>query len=345
MSAGQRATIVARMHLATIDSARYGKCLHNALKVAWDIDADVIRFRQLDTDCKFLPDSLSLVTQLPFLNQGQQRLLSQVQGRTYAYLFGLIERCINAKVLELGRAHCLGDQTALAALLRFVQDELKHQELFRRVEKLADLALPPGYRMTTDPDSAAAAMLGKSTWAVIAFTCFVEIFTQSHYQHSIRDDAELSPLFKDVFYYHWIEEVQHATLDELEWQRVHDAMSAEAIDAAVTDFIELVRMLDRILQAQASADGEYFCSCAGVYLDRERSNAVKACLLKAYRLQYLVSGALIERFQRALASKVTSEQLRRVEATFAPLIAYVDRGPRLCCAAEFPRIFSPGAEV
>jgi hypothetical protein len=35
-----------------------------------------------------------------------------VQGRTYAYLVGLIERCINAKVLELGRAHCFGDQIA-----------------------------------------------------------------------------------------------------------------------------------------------------------------------------------------------------------------------------------------
>jgi hypothetical protein len=49
---------------------------------------------------------------LQFLNEGQQRLLSQVQGRTYAYLVGLIERCINAKVLELGRAHCFGDQIA-----------------------------------------------------------------------------------------------------------------------------------------------------------------------------------------------------------------------------------------
>jgi hypothetical protein len=102
-------------------------------------------------------------------------------------------------------------------------------------------------------------------------------------------------------------------------------MSAAAVDAAVTDFIELVRMVDRILQAQASADGEYFCSCAGVFLDRERSNAVKACLLKAYRLQYLVTGSRIERFQRALSSKLTSGQMQRVEAAFAPLIAYVDQ--------------------
>jgi hypothetical protein len=311
------------MNLATLESARYGKCLHNAQKVNWDIDADVIRFRQLDSESKFLPDSLSLVTQLRFLSPVQQRLLSQVQGRTYAYLFGLFERFINANVLELGRAHCLGDQVALAALLQFVQEELKHQELFRRLEKLADLALPPGYRMTTDPDSAAAAMLRKSTWAVLALTCFVEIFTQAHYVQSIQEDGDLAPLFKDVFRYHWIEEAQHATLDELEWQRVHDTLKPEAIDAAVTDLIGLIRMLDEILQVQASADGEYFCGCDGVYIDREQSNAVKACLLKAYRLQYIVSGARIERFQRALSSKVTAGQLQRVEAAFAPLIAYV----------------------
>ena len=315
--------VIVRSMNTEIDSARYRKCLHNSQKVTWDIDADVIRFRQLDTASKFLPDSLSLVAQLPFLNPSQQRLLSQIQGRTYAYLFGLIERCINAKVLEMGRAHCLSDQIAVAALLKFVQEELKHQELFRRVEKLADLVLPAGYRMTMDPDAAAAAMLRKSSWAVLALTCFVEIFTQVHYLHSIRDDDDLSPLFKDVFYYHWIEEVQHATLDELEWQRVHDGLKPEAIDTGVDDFIELLRMVDGILQAQAAADGEYFCSSSGAYFDRERCNAVKACLLKAYRLQYLVSGARIERFERALSSKVTAQQLQRVDAAFAPLIAYV----------------------
>ena len=322
MRASDQCAILRPMNIDT-DSARYRKCLHNSQKVTWDIDADVIRFRQFDTGSKFLPDSLSLVTQLSFLSEPQQRLLSQVQGRTYAYLFGLIERCINAKMLELGRAHSLGDQIAVAALLKFVQEELKHQELFRRVEKLAELALPAGYVMTTDPDAAAAAMLRKSTWSVLALTCFVELFTQAHYLHSIRDDDDVSPLFRDVFYYHWIEEVQHATLDEMEWQRAHDAMEPAAIDAAVDDFIELLGMVDGILQAQASADGEYFCHCANAYLDRERCNAVKANLLKAYRLQYLVSGTRIDRFQRALSSKLTPEQKQRVDATFAPLIAYV----------------------
>jgi len=237
------------MQTITLNSDRYAKCLHNSQKVNWNIDTDVIRFRQLDTANKFLPDSLSLVTELTFLTADQQRFLSQVQGRTYAYLFGLIERYINSKVLELSHEHSLGDQNALAAMVQFSQEEMKHQELFRRTEKLAAATMPTGYTMTADPDAVASAVLSKSNWAVLALTCCVEIFTQSHYVHSIKDDDNLSPLFKDIFHYHWLEEAQHATLDELEWQRVHDVMTQEAIDTGVNDLIDLVCAVDGILQA------------------------------------------------------------------------------------------------
>jgi hypothetical protein len=44
----------------------------------------------------------------------------------------------------------------------------------------------------------------------------IELFTQSQYCESIREDADLSELFKDVFLFHWKEESQHAILDELE---------------------------------------------------------------------------------------------------------------------------------
>ncbi len=63
----------------------------------WDIDRDVIRGRSFDYGKTFLPSSLSLVNELEFLNPADKRLLSQVQGRTYAYMFGLVERFIGAK--------------------------------------------------------------------------------------------------------------------------------------------------------------------------------------------------------------------------------------------------------
>jgi hypothetical protein len=50
-----------------------------------------------------LPDGLSRVASLEFLNDEERSFASGVQGRTYANLFGLVERYINANVLELAR--------------------------------------------------------------------------------------------------------------------------------------------------------------------------------------------------------------------------------------------------
>jgi hypothetical protein len=192
--------------------------LHRRIRrIRWDIDQDVIRGRTLDLAHKFLPDGLSLVDELPFLSASEQRFLSQVQGRTYANMFGLVERFVSAKVLDLTRQHALGDQVALEALIRFSDEELKHQELFRRIERLAAQDMPAGYRFDAQPNDVAGFVLGKRTWAVLAVICQLELFSQAHYRASIGIAPDLSALFKDVFLYHWREESQHAILDELEW--------------------------------------------------------------------------------------------------------------------------------
>ena len=146
------------------ESARYARCIKASKKVRWDIDADVIRSRDFDFTQTFLPPGLSKVDELGFLGERERRLLSQVQGRTYAYVFGLVERFIGAKVLELSGQHWLGDQVALEALVRFSDEELKHQEMFRRIEQMLDARMPPGYRKVADPNEVARAVLGKSTW-------------------------------------------------------------------------------------------------------------------------------------------------------------------------------------
>jgi hypothetical protein len=123
--------------------------------------------------------------------------VSQVQGWTYANVFGLVERFINAKILELSRDYWLGDQLALEALLRFSDEESKHQALFRRINTMIGES-PHGYRFDVDPNAVARAVLGKSTWAVLALTLDIELFTQLHYRQSIDHDSELSELFKDL---------------------------------------------------------------------------------------------------------------------------------------------------
>jgi hypothetical protein len=304
-----------------IDStSSYARCVHNSKRVHWDIDDDVIRGRRLDVQQKFLPDALSLVDELPFLSADEQRFMSQVQGRTYANLFGLVERFINAKVLEVSRGHWFGDQVALEALVRFSDEELKHQELFRRVEALAAEGMPAGYRVMPNPNDVAEVVLGKSTWAVLALTCHIEIFTLVHYRKSIGDDGSLSELWKDVFLFHFREESQHALLDELEWRREDAKLGAVERDQAVTDLIDLVLAVDGILQVQAEADAEYFIASTRRALSAEQRQAIRDGVLKAYRWQYIVSGIQQGRFLRVLTELVTDAQAARITNALAPLM-------------------------
>ena len=298
---------------------RYARALENSRKIRWDIDKDVIRGREFDYSGQFLPEGLSMVGRLKFLSQADSRLLSQIQGRTYANIFGLVERWINAKVLELSREHWLGDQVALEALVGFSQEELKHQELFRRLEQMMAASMPAGYQAVARPDDVAGLVLGKSTWAVLALTCHIELFTQVHYLESIQPDAAISPLFKDVFLFHWKEESQHAILDELEWTRSDRGLSPTERDAAVNDFIALVGAVDGLLQAQSKADVGYFCHVAETRFTSAQVKELEAGVLRAYRWQYILSGAQHPRFLKLLMGMITPAQAERVTKALAPL--------------------------
>src|SRR6185369_10343200 len=73
---------------------RYAHCIEVSKRIRWEIERDVFRGRRFDFECDFLPDGLSQVDRLDFLAPAERRLMSQIQGRTYAYLFGLVERFI-----------------------------------------------------------------------------------------------------------------------------------------------------------------------------------------------------------------------------------------------------------
>jgi hypothetical protein len=310
---------------ATPTTARYAKCIEVSKRIRWDIDHDVIRGRRFDHTKKFMPDGLSRIEELAFLNPADKRFLSQIQGRTYANMFALVERYIAANTLEISRDHWLGDQVALEALVRLTDEELKHQELFRRLDAMAADDMPAGYRFVPQPDEVAGAVLGKCTWAVLALTLDIELFSQAHYRSSIESDANLSELWKDVFLFHWQEESQHAILDELEWRREHARASAAERDQGVSDLIDLVGAVDGIVQAQAEADTAYFLVHAGRTYTSAEEAAIGDLLLKAYRWQYIVSGAQEPRFSAVLKELTTPAQMERIGNALAPIVAHVSR--------------------
>jgi len=269
-----------------------------------------------------MPDGMSKIKQLTFLQPGEMRFMSQIQGRTYANIFGLVERYIGAKTLEISQGHWFGDQVALEALVRLTDEELKHQELFRRLEQMAAADMPAGYSFKPQPNDVAGAVLSKSTWAVLGLTLDIELFTQAHYRSSIESDANLSELWKDVFLFHWKEESQHAILDELEWRREDARLTDAERDQGVTDLIDLVAAVDGIVQMQAAADADYFVLCAGRSYSPFEAKAIQDVMLKAYRWQYIASGAQGPRFGEVLSALVTPAQMQRIGDALAPILAH-----------------------
>jgi hypothetical protein len=300
-------------------TARYAKCIEASKRIRWDIEGDVIRGRQFDFANHFLPDALTRISWLEFLTASEKRFLSQIQGRTYANMFGLVERFIGAKMLEISRDHWFGDQVALEALVRFTDEELKHQALFRRIESMVGEGMVPGYRFLADPNAVAQAVYSASNWAVLALICHIELFTQAHYRASIEPAHDLSPLYKDVFLFHWKEESQHAIIDEIEWRREDERLSEPERDRAVGDFIGLVQAVDGLLQTQAEADASYFLQACDRSFDATESQRLRGETLAAYRWQFIVSGAQEPRFGQVLTSMITPGQLSRIHAALAPL--------------------------
>jgi hypothetical protein len=301
---------------------RYATCIEASKRIRWDIDRDVFRGRQFDFGKKFLPDGLSKAGELPFLSADEARFMSHVQGRTYANMFALVERYIGAKMLDISRDYWLGDQVALEALVRLTDEELKHQEMFRRLERMAAVGMPPGYVFKPEPNEVAGAVLGKCTWAVLGLTVDIELFSQAHYRSSIEPDANLSELWKDVFLFHWKEESQHAIVDELEWRREHERLDAAGRERGVDDLIALVGDVDGIVQMQAAADADYFLANAGrTFTDAEQAQ-VRDVMLKAYRWQYIASGVQEPRFSAAITSLVTPAQMERIGAALTPILTH-----------------------
>jgi hypothetical protein len=120
-----------------------------------------------------------------------------------------------------------------------------------------------------------------------------------------------------VFLFHWKEESQHAILDELEWRREDMRLVGERARSRVDDLIKLVGDVDALVQVQAAADADYFLAAAGRKFSAAEQVAIADEMLKAYRWQYIVSGATHDRFGEVLASLVAPAQMERIGAALA----------------------------
>ena len=124
-----------------------------------------------------------------------------------------------------------------------------------------------------------------------------------------------------MFFFHWKEESQHAILDELEWRREDAQLTPGAArHARVDDLIALVAGDRRDAADAGRRRRDVLRGDRRPAVHRRPGAGVQDVTLRAYRWQYIVSGACEPRFAKILHELVSPEQAKRIDAALAPLL-------------------------
>jgi hypothetical protein len=157
-------------------TARYAQVVGISKKSEWQIDRDLLD-HQFDFTRSFLPAGLSRVdNSLPVIVP--MRGCSARSRCCLCYVFGTGGTFHQRQDVTRARAY-RPDQNAMEALVRFTNDEPRTGTLpaWSRDCRPDAAGLPP----VANPSADVAARCWRRAWAVLALTCHIELFVQSHY--------------------------------------------------------------------------------------------------------------------------------------------------------------------
>jgi hypothetical protein len=272
-----------------VHNYNYQDVLANSKKVAWTED-ELLRGRSFDLSKRFLPNSLSGVDGITSLNEDEKRKLNQIMGNAYCHIFAFVEEFIVPTVTEASMHNPYGDEVRQRSLVRFSEEELKHQELFRRSIALFNEQFGVTPQLIPGREAVAAVVRSKSKLAVLILIDIIEWFVQIHYTEHVLDKVELDSLFRDLLKHHWLDEAQHAKIDTMLIAELVEDLTMEERETAIDEVIELGGAIDGLLQQQIGLNIDALEVATGrVFTEAERAE-IAAETLKAWRYTFLVSG-------------------------------------------------------
>jgi hypothetical protein len=297
----------------------YQDCLTNSKKVAWK-EEDVFAGKNFDFSKRFLPNRLSGVDDITCLNDKQKRQLNQIMANAYCHIFAFVEEFIIPMVTQEALEDTYGDEVRLRSLLRFAEEELKHQELFRRSMALFDQGFGTQCGLIPGREDVAKIVLTKSPLAVLYLTTVIEWFTQLHYLEHVRDHSDLDELFRDLLKFHWLEEAQHAKLDTLLINEISEKVTLKEREAAIDELLELGGAIDGLLSQQIGLNIDTLEKATdSMFTDGEKEE-ITTKTQRAWRWTFLVSGLEHPNFVK-LVNELTTEGPEKIKSAAKALSA------------------------
>ncbi len=264
--------------------------LQAAQRVNWQVEDIIGGEHRLDFSRRFLPESLARVEGLRFLDAEEKKVLNQIRGHGYLYIFGLVEEFILPYVLDHARPQLAGDDLRTRAFLQFASEEAKHIHLFKRFCEAFDAGFGTHCSVIGTPAEIAKVVLAHDPLSVALLILHIEWMTQRHYLDSVKDDSDLDPLFKSLLKHHWMEEAQHAKLDTLMVMELAKDRSAESCAAAVDGYLTLGGIFDGAVAQQAKFDMETFMKATGRKLNDAEQGEFMLVQHQAQRWTFIGSG-------------------------------------------------------
>jgi hypothetical protein len=297
----------------------YARALDGSLRQAWTVD-DVFRGRTFDFTKRFLPERIAGVDSIAFLDGNERLKLNQIRGNSYCHLFAFVEEFIVPMVLAEATRDVYGDEKRLWSLLRFAEEEVKHQEMMRRASEQFTVGFGTSCELVGGREAVAQAVLATSPLAALLLTSAIEWFVQLHYVEHVRDEAQLDPLFRDLLKFHWIDESRHAKLDSLLIAEVASDASKAEREASIDDLLQLGMAIDGLLAQQIELDIEALERASVRQFSADERDAVRVGQRGAYRWTFLVSGLEHPRFLEVVDA-VSADGRAKLEAAVAALSA------------------------
>lgn len=272
----------------SIAQSTYSQCIEVSERVAWKLGDVLPTTAHLDFGKTFMPSAMFDTRSLSFLSASEQRTLNQLFGNSYCYFFYFVETYIITLAIKHAQAELYGDELNLRAMLRFAEEEVKHQQMFLRFRDLFEREFSSPCDLVEAPQTVATVILAKSPMAVLLITLAIELVTQTHYLDAIRDSSNTESLFKNLFKHHWLEEAQHAKLDALELVKLHAFADEKQLQTAVDDYFGILSAFEEVFAQQASLDTKNFERATGRSLTGSEKQAIEQLNQRSYRKVFLV---------------------------------------------------------
>jgi hypothetical protein len=275
----------------------YDACLRGSVTKPWTVD-DCFQGRDFDFAKPFLPERIAGVNAIGCLGDNEKRMLNQIRGNSYCHIFAFVEEYIVPLVMDRARTDVYGDETRLWSLLRFAEEEVKHQEMLRRAVEQFQAGFGVTCGLVPGREEVAKVVLDTSALTALLLTSMIEWFTQLHYTEQVRDRSELDELFRDILRFHWIDESRHARMDSLLIDEVANELTADQREQAIDQLLELGGAVDGLLGNQIELDIDALQTATGrSFTDNERDE-IRTHQRRAYRWTFLVSGLQHPNFVR-----------------------------------------------